>query len=137
MVRRFTLAIMITAALPFLLGHGGGCGGEDPGVEFGPPTEVACPPGGTALTYEGFGAPFFEAYCLRCHSASVEGAARQGAPSDHNFDTQFEALALRDHIDYMAGAGAEVINDQMPPDTPAPTLEERRMLSEWLACEAP
>ena len=128
----------IAMLLPLLMGHGGGCGGDDdPSIEFGPPTGAVCPPGGTDLTFEDFGQPFFETYCLRCHSVEVTGADRQGAPADHNFDTQFEALAFKDHIDFMAGAGPDAVNEQMPLGEPTPTLEERQSLSEWLACDAP
>ena len=121
--------------LIFLLVSTGGCDDHHHHhVELGPPTETVCPPAGTDLTCANFGQPFMGAYCLGCHSVEVTGADRHGAPSDHNFDTQFEALALRDHIDRMAGAGPAAVNTQMPPDhVAAPTLEERESLSEWLA----
>lgn len=130
--------IAVTLTTPMLMGHGDGCcSGEESSIEFGPPTGTVCPPAGTDLTYENFGAPFFAAYCLRCHSVDVVGDDRNGAPSDHNFDTQFEAQALKDHIDWMAGAGPDSVNELMPVDDPAPSLEERQQLSEWLACDAP
>ena len=138
--RSLGLRLALVLALPLLLAHGdGGCGGEDDdgAIEFGPPTGAVCPDGGTELTYANFGAPFFETYCQRCHSADVTGADRQGAPADHNFDSQFEALAFKDHIDRMAGAGPDAVNEQMPIGQPVPTLEERQQLSEWLACDAP
>lgn len=128
---------LVLGTLPLLMAHGDGCCSGDAKIEFGPPTGVVCPPGGTTLTYENFGQPFFGAYCLRCHSDQVTGDDREGAPWDHNFDTQFEALALKDHIDWMSGAGPNAVNDQMPPDDPKPSLEERQQLSEWLACDAP
>lgn len=109
---------------------------EGGSLELGPPTATVCPEGST-LTYEGFGRPFMESYCLRCHSASVTGAAREGAPSDHNFDTPIELQGLADHIDRMAGVGPEATNEIMPVGDPQPTLEERQQLAEWLACGAP
>lgn len=131
--RRLLLAF--TALL--LMGHDDGCscGGQE-GIELGPLTGTVCPPDST-LTYDNFGAAFMEDYCLRCHSASVSGADREGAPADHNFDTIAEIRTFREHIDQMAGSGPEATNDQMPPDGDAPTLAEREMLAEWLACEAP
>ncbi len=42
-----------------------------------------------------------------------------------------------DDIDTIAAAGPDAVNTEMPPDTPAPTEEERRKLGEWLACGAP
>jgi hypothetical protein len=130
--------VMLLLGLPLLMGHGDGCGcGEEPSIELGPPTGMVCPPSGTSLTYEDFGEPFMAAYCLRCHSVNVTGADRNGAPGDHNFDTQFEALALKDHIDQMAGSGPDAVNMRMPVGDPTPSLEEREQLSEWLACDAP
>ena len=57
-------------------------------------------------------------------------------------DSAFEIRAFKDHIDWMAGAGPEATNTQMPPDDgpddgPAPTLAEREQLAQWLACDAP
>jgi len=100
----------------------------------GPPTESVCPTD-SMLTYEGFGQPFMQMYCTRCHSAEVSGDARMSAPADHNFDTLEEILPLAEHIDEKAGAGPAATNEFMPIGAPTPTLEERRQLSEWLACE--
>jgi hypothetical protein len=134
MSRRIALVVL---ALPFLLGHGdGGCGHDDEGIEFGDPTGATCPDGST-LTYDSFGRGFMDDYCVRCHSSEVTGDDRKGAPSDHNFDTQFEIQSFHDHIDWMAGAGPDAVNTQMPPSGTAPSEAERRQLSEWLACGAP
>ena len=46
----------------------------------GPPTGATCPPDGTTLTYDSFGAPFMATYCTRCHATTLRGADRQGAP---------------------------------------------------------
>jgi hypothetical protein len=133
--RRLHLAV---AAL-LLMGHDDGgcsCGGHE-GIELGPLTGTVCPPAST-LTYENFGSAFMDDYCLRCHSSEVTGADREGAPSDHNFDTLAEIRTFHEHIDQMAGSGPEATNDQMPPDDgDAPTMAEREMLAEWLACGSP
>lgn len=123
---------------PLLFAHGdSSCGGDD-GFEFGPPTEASCPDDGTDLTFANFAEPFFANYCTRCHSIDVQGADRQGAPSDHNFDTPIEARGLADHIDWTTGSGPAATNEIMPPPGgDSPTREERAQLSTWLACGAP
>ena len=79
-----------------------------------------------------------EDYCTRCHSSALVGAARNGAPSDHNFDTlaNIHDTAL-EHIDEEAAAGPDHVNTSMPPSGPRPTEAERQKLGEWLACDAP
>lgn len=103
----------------------------------GEPTGETCPTGST-LTYGNFGKEFMSNYCIRCHSSSLSGSARQGAPSDHNFDT---LEGIRDtnveHIDEVAAASANQVNTMMPPSGPRPSLEERQQLGEWLACGTP
>jgi len=103
---------------------------------FGPPTQSVCP-SATTLTYTNFGRSFMEAYCTRCHAASLRGADRQGAPSFHDFDTLFGVRAVFDHIDETTAAGPAATNTSMPPDSPAPTLAERQQLGEWIACNMP
>ena len=101
----------------------------------GPPTGATCPPDGTTLTYDSFGAPFMATYCTRCHATTLRGADRQGAPLYHDFDYYGGVMAVARHIDEWTGAGPDATNTQMPPDEPAPSLEERQQLAEWLACE--
>lgn len=129
--------LAIGLALAALAACGSGGGDDEGDTVTGNPTQAVCPDGGTALTYEDFGSAFMASYCQRCHSAEVDGSARNGAPDDHNFDTQVECQALADHIDELAGSGPGATNVEMPPSQPRPTLAERRMLSEWLACGAP
>ena len=113
------------------------CGSDPPPLPlFGPPTESVCPSEPT-LTYENFGGPFMESYCTRCHSSELEGPARMGAPSFHDFDTLFGIKAVSDHIDETTASGPAATNQSMPPDGAHPTLEERRMLGEWIACDMP
>src|SRR5688500_439205 len=108
--------VLLLTALPLLLGHGDegcSCGGTEH-IELGPLTGTECPQEST-LTFANFGEAFMEDYCLRCHSSSVVGVDREGAPSDHNFDTLAEIRTFHEHIDQMAGSGPEATNDQMPP----------------------
>ncbi|EYF00722.1 hypothetical protein [Chondromyces apiculatus] len=125
-------ALTLTAAA---CSDGAGQDGDEPG--FTNLSGATCPPDST-LTYDTFGRPFMEAYCTSCHSAHLTGAQRQGAPTDHNFDT-LEACheAGADHIDQTTAAGPDRVNDSMPPIYPAPSEAERRQLGEWLACGMP
>jgi uncharacterized membrane protein len=106
-------------------------GGDDDTVK---PTGATCPAGST-LTYENFGQPFMEAYCLHCHSADVPLADRMGAPRDVNFDTLEEILLHAADIDRLAAAGPDSVNTYMPKSGDQPSEDERRQLGEWLACE--
>jgi hypothetical protein len=122
---RSSLAV---AALALALG----CAPE----EAGRPTGAVCPDNST-ISYTDFVAEFVANYCAECHSSSVVGAARKGAPSDHNFDTVYDIVSNGDHLDELAGVGPDSANLNMPPEGyPDPTVEERAKLSEWLACKA-
>jgi hypothetical protein len=105
------------------------CSGEaDP-----TPTESVCPTDST-LTYDTFGQPFMEAYCTRCHSSTLHGDDRMGAPTFHDFDSELGILRVAEHVDEWAAAGPAAINTLMPPDGDKPTEAERRQLGEYLAC---
>jgi uncharacterized membrane protein len=93
--------------------------------------EYPCPPGGTTLTYENFGAAFFAENCNGCHSA--DDANREGAPSNYVFDTQ--AAIQADAALIFARAAAS--NDAMPPGPDMIPDQERDDLADWLACGAP
>jgi hypothetical protein len=100
-------------------------------------TKSICPSDST-LTYATFGKAFMENYCTRCHSSTLEGAARHGAPSDHDFNTlaNIHATELA-HIDAVAAAGPAGTNTKMPTSGNAPTQTEREQLGTWIACGAP
>jgi uncharacterized membrane protein len=130
------IIIMPSHLVPFLGAFAGtavlllsGCGGEATGV--------TCPPAGTTLTYQNFGNSFMSTYCLRCHNSALTGDARKDAPNDLNFNTVEEVRAESKDIDEQAGANATITNEEMPPDGEKPSVEDRRKLSEWLACGAP
>jgi uncharacterized membrane protein len=93
--------------------------------------EAACPPEGTSLTYENFGAEFLRNHCQGCHASGVKD--RRGAPREYAFDTRDDAEAWADRI-YVRSAGD---NTSMPPGPDDPSEEERDDLAEWLACGAP
>jgi uncharacterized membrane protein len=113
------------------------CGSSDTPAgagEAGKASGATCPSGNT-LTYDSFGRNFMQTYCTRCHSTALTGAARQGAPDDHNFDTLAGILDMPDHIDHEAAAGPAAVNTAMPPDGAKPSAAERQQLGQWLACE--
>ena len=93
--------------------------------------QYPCPPGGTTLSYDSFGAPFFAAHCNGCHSA--EGDARHGAPDAYHFDTLDEVHQRAARI-FVRAAGP---NTSMPPGPNDPPADQRDRLAEWLACGAP
>ncbi len=131
-MRRLGLAATLAASL---LASAAAPGCSDPPL-FGPPTESVCPTTST-LTYDNFGKPFVETYCTDCHSSQLTGAARMGAPSFHDFDTLFGIKAVSDHIDETAASGPASTNSSMPPRSPRPSIEDRRLLGEWIACGMP
>ncbi|MFL5318936.1 MAG: c-type cytochrome [Myxococcaceae bacterium] len=104
--------------------------------EHGDPTNAFCPLN-SQLTYANFGRAFMQKNCTGCHASYLSGAARHGAPLEHNFDEQWTVRDHLDHIDQVAAASASVVNTDMPPTPPIPSEEERRKLGEWLACGAP
>lgn len=130
--------LLLTTAISAMAASCGDHHPADEGVAgpVGPPTKAVCPTPATT-SYENFGKDFMARYCLRCHSSQVKGAARQGAPDDHNFDSIDEVQGLRDHIDQKTGSGPAATNTDMPRNDPKPTLDERKKLAEWLACGAP
>jgi len=118
----------------------GACSSDEDGhpheeEEEGTPTGSTCPTD-NAPTYEDFAKGFAESYCTRCHSSEKTGDERQGAPLDHDFDTEAGFLKHADHVDEHAAAGPDAVNTLMPPSNPKPTEAERRKLGEWLACNA-
>ncbi|MCP3139956.1 hypothetical protein [Pyxidicoccus xibeiensis] len=124
-------------------GGGGGCGGSDDGRghEEEPvhtrPSGARCPPS-AGPTADSFGRDFLERYCLSCHSASVTGEARAGAPEGVDFDTPEQVREWATAIDSHSAAGPNGPNTAMPPATsPTPSMDERLLLGQWLSCGAP
>jgi len=121
----------LAATLCFLLL--GACAGDS---GEGTPSGAECPEE-SSLTWETFGENFMASYCTRCHSGSLSGSARNGAPNDHNFETLQLVQDQLEHIDTQAAAGPSAVNEEMPLGAPMPTEAERRQLGEWIACGAP
>lgn len=110
------------------------CSDDHHGEEEGAPSGAACAPA-EGLSYESFGRSFMETYCTRCHSSTLSGAARNGAPLNHDFDTFLGVFDVAEHIDEYAAAGPAAVNEKMPISDPRPSLGERQKLGRWLACE--
>ncbi len=88
--------------------------------------EHPCPPGGTTLTYQNFGADFFNTHCTECH-----GGAR--SRSDRSYETLERIRDEREGIFINAASD----NKTMPPGPNGPSDAERAKLADWLACGAP
>ena len=134
-MKHLSKIVFAGAVLASQMGHGGGgCCSEE--SVFGPPTGAVCPTPST-LTYNNFGKPFMEMYCTKCHASDKVGEARNGAPTFHDFDTLQGIKVVADHIDETTGSGPNATNEGMPEDNPKPSLAERQMLAEWIACGMP
>lgn len=99
------------------------------------PTGSTCPPTNPP-TYGSFGEQFFADYCTGCHSANATN--RHDAPGDQNFDTEADIKKHADDIDSEAAAGPDATNTDMPdlsgPVHTPPSVEERKLLGQYLAC---
>ena len=113
-----------------------GCGKDTGGGGGGSlPSGSVC--GSSTLTYTNFGQQFMGSYCNRCHSSSVTGTARGGAPTNVNFDSLQDIQAQLYDIDRTSAAGPNGVSTSMPFNPPNPTEAERQQLGQWLACGAP
>jgi len=61
-------------------------------------------------------------WCRSCHTSSLTGADRNGAPADINFDTEAEVMALADIV---VSQAANVPGG-------GPSDADLRLLSAWL-----
>lgn len=134
-MRLFRFCVLACTVLASQMGHGAGCCSEESSV-LGPSTDSTCPPTST-LTYNNFAKPFMESYCTRCHASDKMGDARNGAPAFHDFDTLIGIKQVSNHVDQTAASGPAATNMSMPPDGAKPSLAERQMLGEWIACGMP
>ena len=79
------------------------CGGSEEEVDV-----TAC--NADTVSYDIYIQPLVANNCLGCHSSSVEGDDRNGAPSNINFDSYDELSS------YAATAVARVVAGTMPPE---------------------
>jgi len=107
----------------------------DASIVVGPRTGSTCPT--PAVTWSGFGQTFFTTYCTRCHASTLMGSARTGAPVGYDWD---QVAIVRMHIaeiDEVAASGPNATNTAMPFLGTQPSLAERQMLGQLLACGVP
>ena len=90
-----------------------------------------CPPDST-VTWENFGDPFVHTWCTACHSETLHGEARQGAPDGVDFDHYEDVAVYADRILLLASGDPP----SMPP-AGGTTDEERSLLVEWILCDTP
>lgn len=90
----------------------------------------ACPPTGSRRDYAGFAREFLDLHCGGCHSSTLEGEARQGAPEGQDFDLP---ASLRAHAGLIQSS---LLRQDMPPAAPAPADDVEAMV-EWIACGLP
>jgi uncharacterized membrane protein len=81
------------------------------------------------LRYDNFGEPFTLDWCRGCHSTAVPATMRQNAPIEVNFDTLDQIRTWSERIAVRAAS----MTPTMPP-AGGPTLDERTLLAEWIAC---
>jgi cytochrome c5 len=117
---------------------------SDLGVAGGDMTMLVngCPPwtaplttpdgGAGGDTWTSFAQPFFASYCTRCHSSTLTGAARNGAPDGYNWDDE---AAVRAHLDMIRTAVG--VGNFMPPSDPRPPCDDRRRIVRWIDAAAP
>ncbi|MEZ4362549.1 MAG: hypothetical protein R3B48_20325 [Kofleriaceae bacterium] len=86
-------------------------------------------------TYQTFGESFFTMYCTSCHSSTRTGAQRGGAPVGRDYDTLEGVRKELAAIDSVAASGPDGTFSSMPVGLPTPTLDQRKALGEFLACE--
>lgn len=80
---------------------------------------------GITVTYENDIKSIMTAYCLRCHSVSNQGADRNGAPADVNFDSYQDVTANAERASTKISAGT------MPPGGGLPA-EDRALFLAWI-----
>jgi uncharacterized membrane protein len=104
----------------------GACGGGGGASSSG---SDDCP---SEVTYATTAKPFVQKYCISCHSKSVSGTARDGAPVGINFDDEKGLRAHGTHVHEYTD------NGRMPPtddlSLPQPSAFERDAFVEWTVC---
>jgi hypothetical protein len=90
-------------------------------------SEVACDP---ANGWDPFARGYLTTWCTPCHSESLIGADRAGAPVGVDLDSWAGASLWADRVAHRS------LDDTMPPGG-GPSEAERARIAEWVACGAP
>ena len=80
---------------------------------------------GGAVTYENQIKPILDTHCVSCHTSSLSGPDRAGAPAGFDFDTYQGAAATA------VAANAEIQQGTMPLSAPLHD-EEKRLFQQWI-----
>lgn len=111
---------------PLLAALTAGCPGAAPSLD---PAPAVCE---DAPTWHAFAGGFVTTWCTPCHSASLSGPARNGAPDGLDFDRWSEVVAVRDRVAVRATGPSPT----MPP-LGGVAEADVALFARWLACGAP
>ena len=98
----------------------------------GVPQELDADCQDAALTYIDDAAPVFDQHCTFCHSSTLAGPARNGAPETANYDSAAGVRAVGEAYIWQRIRDAE-----MPLGLPAVPDDQAIGLHAWLSCGAP
>ncbi|MBA2321985.1 MAG: hypothetical protein H0V89_12620, partial [Deltaproteobacteria bacterium] len=128
--------------LPVLLVALGSCHAEDPVDTDAAPVEEDPAPvydcASSELTWDSWADGFFTTWCTPCHSGTVTGEMRKGAPLRADFD-DYAAVAYFLPAIAIAVAQEDPLDPyppRMPPGGGVPAAT-KDLLAEWMACGAP
>lgn len=94
---------------------------------------VTTPDGGAGGdTWSNYAQGFFQMWCTRCHSSTLSGAARNGAPDGYNWDEQ---ATVNGHLAEIRDAVG--VSNFMPFTPPDPSCDDRRRIVRWIDADAP
>lgn len=125
---RYIVAFVLSVVLLAL-----GCAPDEPPVGRDEPlsdTAVALADCEPWVTWDTVGDPFVRSWCTECHSASLTGPDRAGAPAGVDLDT---LEGVRDHAPRVE---ARVESASMPPNASPDADQVARFLG-WLQCGLP
>ncbi len=83
-------------------------------------------------TWTSFAQPFFAMWCTSCHSSTLTGGARNGAPPGYDWDVP---AAVRMYSSFIRNAVG--VDNFMPPGNPMPSCDDRRRMVRWIDAGMP
>lgn len=88
--------------------------------------ETECAQDQAEVTYEGQVKAILDEHCTSCHSSSVSGNARSGAPSGVDLDTYQSLLPLAEQ------ANTRIQNETMPPGSNKVPASQKSVFMCWI-----
>jgi uncharacterized membrane protein len=101
-----------------------GCGEKED------PIKTLNPTINESVTYVSHIRPLLKTYCLACHSAASQGASRNGAPVNVNFDT-YQSI-----VNFSGEALSRIQSGIMPPTGQIPE-NDRAVFQQWVMSGMP